>query len=375
MIVQVPLFCLRHGTAAGLESSVANLVAGIVQTGTAVRLPISSFDRLNPEFSSWAQLQPNIVFKKYPRIKGGTWTRFVEETIFYNAQTCGEPIVFPNYFLPPAPRRRSLRSFAYIHDCQHRVFPQYFSEQKRIWLDLNFRRTLNSAARVFLISEFEKTQIARFYGDRSASNCAVVYNPVDWDRYTRGNASEGILSLSKTQYILSVSHQYPHKNTETIVDAFALLAGKFPDLHLILVGKESSNVSERIGAISDPRVRDRISLTGFIKDSDLGCLYMNCQLFALASEYEGFGMTAVEAMGFGVPVIVTNASSLPEVTMGNAVYIDSGREAADWADAIALQLREGRNEQHLMRSAAAVRDKYQPISVANSVLACLKGHT
>jgi glycosyltransferase involved in cell wall biosynthesis len=373
MIVQVPLFCLRHGTAsAGLESSVSNLIAGIVQSGTTVKLPFSSFSRLNPEFSRWAQQQANVVFKQYPLIRGGVWTRFLEETIFFNMESVSDPIVFPNYFLPPAARGQSAPLFSYIHDCQHRVLPQYFSQRKRLWLDFNFRRTLNKAARVLLISEFERLQIARLFGDKQASNCTVVYNPVDWDRYTRSSVSQEILSLSRKPFILSVSHQYVHKGTEKIVDAFALLAPKFPDLHLVLVGRESKNVCARIGAISDPRIRSRIFLTGFIKDPDLGCLYMKCQLFVLASEYEGFGMPAVEAMGFGVPVIVTNGSSLPEVTMGNAVYVESGSMAVDWADTIAQQLGGSRDEQHLMQAAAAVRARFQPMSVANSVLACLR---
>jgi len=372
MIVQVPLFCLRHGTAAGLESSVSNLIAGIVQTGTSVSLPISSFARLNPEFSHWAQRQPNVTFKEYPLVKGGTWTRFVEETIFYNMRSVRDPIIFPNYFLPPALPGQSTSSFSYIHDCQHRVFPRNFSSQKRLWLDLHFIRALNNAARVFLISEFERLQIARFFGDKRARNCTVVYNPVDWDRYTRGDASQEIISLSEKYFLLSVSHQYVHKHSEKIVDAFALIADKFPDLHLVLVGRESKNVSDRINAISDARVRRRIVLTGFIKDPDLGRLYTKCRLFVLASEYEGFGMPAVEAMGFGVPVMVTNGSSLPEVTMGNAVYVEPGSEAGDWADAIVQQLRGRRDEQHLAQAAAAVRARFQPISVANSVLNCIK---
>jgi len=373
MTVRVPLFCLRHGTAAGLESSLANLIAGMVQAGTSVSLPVSSIARLNPEFADWVKRQPNAVFKQYPRIPGGTWTRFVEETLYYNLETSPDPIIFPNYFLPPAVRRRSTPVYAYIHDCQHRVFPQYFSKRKRRWLDLNFQRTLNIAARVFLISEFERAQIARFFGEQAAANCIVVYNPIDWEKYTRGSASPGIVSISERRFILSVSHQYVHKNSEKIVDAYALLARSNPDLHLVLVGQASKNVADRIGAIGDAGVRNRILLTGFIRDSDLGHLYSKCQMFVLASEYEGFGMSAVEAMGFGVPVMVTDTSSLPEVTLRKATYMATNANAAEWADAIGQQLRASRDMEHLTAAAAAVRAKYQPLAIANSVLKCLRG--
>jgi hypothetical protein len=58
--------------------------------------------------------------------------------------------------------------------------------------------------------------------------------------------------------------------------------------------------------------------------------------------------------------------------MGNAVYVESGSMAVDWADTIAQQLGGSRDEQHLMQAAAAVRARFQPMSVANSVLACLR---
>jgi glycosyltransferase involved in cell wall biosynthesis len=369
--VQIPLFSLRHGTAAGLESAVLNLIAGLTQIGTPVRLPFASAERLSPEFLIWADQQRSVAFQKYPFIKGGMWTRFIEEAIFYNRVHSDGPILFPNYFLPPTFKRHSFSSFCCIHDCQHRVFPQFFSAKKSLWLDLNFKHSLTKAARVLLISEFERNQIARFYGEPCARNCTVVYNSVDWARYTRGDASPRIKSLSEKQYILSVSHQYAHKNTVTIIDAFALLAADFPDLHLILVGRESQNVGDRIGAIDNGSVRDRIVSTGFIADADLGRLYEQCQLFVLASEYEGFGMPVVEAMGFGVPVIVTDGSSLPEVTLGKAHYVASRSSAAVWADAIGQQLRSHRDEANLQQNAALVRTRFSPETVAKAVLTCL----
>jgi glycosyltransferase involved in cell wall biosynthesis len=372
MNLQIPLFCVRHGEAAGLESSVTNLISGITQTGTSLTLPIGPLQRLNPGFVEWVCAQPLVRLQSYPYFNGGMWTRFIEEGLFYNISKSKDPVIFPNYFVPPALLSRNIPAFTYIHDCQHRAFPQYFSRRKSLWLDLMFQRSLRKAMHVFLISEFEKGQLARFYGDGSVARCSVVYNPVDWNRYTRGTISEGIQALSEGQFILSVSHQYPHKGTATVLEAFMSIATRFPDVALVLVGRESKAITQRLAAIDDPRLRARISLTGFISDADLGHLYAKCQAFVLASEYEGFGMPAVEAMGFGVPVIVTNGSSLPEVTMGRGIYVEPNSPANVWADAIAHQLRASRPDRHLADSAAAVRSRYRPVTIAESVLNCVK---
>jgi len=371
MTLQIPLFSLRHGTAAGLESAVSNLVSGMVQAGSRVELPISSVTRLNPEFANWVRGQSDVSFKHYPLVRGGTWTRFLEETFYYNLETARDPIIFPNYFLPPRLKRRSRRVFAYIHDCQHRVFPQYFSHSKRHWLNFAFRHTLSNAARVLLISEFERSQIARFFGDAQARNCRVVYNPVDWSRYTRGDVSPEIRLLSRERFILSVAHQYVHKNTEKILDAFALVASRDRDIQLVLVGRKAQNVADRLDTIGDPGIRSRIHLTGFIKDADLGHLYMNCQIFVLASEYEGFGMPVVEAMGFGVPVIAADGSSLKEVTLGNGTYVKPDASASEWADSIGAIMRSPPPAAHLAEAAKAMQEKYRPLAVARAVLACV----
>ncbi len=83
-------------------------------------------------------------------------------------------------------------------------------------------------------------------------------------------------------------------------------------------------------------------------------------------------MPAVEAMGFAVPVIVTNGSSLPEITMGRGIYVEPNSPIDAWAETIAQQLRASRAHQHLADSAAAVRGRYQPAAIAQSVLKCVE---
>ena len=139
----------------------------------------------------------------------------------------------------------------------------------------------------------------------------------------------------------------------------------------MLAGKESAAVRSRINAVGNIAVRDRIMSTHFVSDVELGRLYENCQLFVLASEYEGFGMPAVEAMGFGVPVLVTNGSSLPEVTLGKATYVEPGSPAGVWADAIAQQLARPRDDAALQGAATAVRQRFAPELVARTVVDCI----
>jgi len=61
---------------------------------------------------------------------------------------------------------------------------------------------------------------------------------------------------------------------------------------------------------------------GYVSDEDLPALYSGAALFALPSLYEGFGLTVLEAMACGTPVVCSRTSSLPEIAGDAAVYFD-----------------------------------------------------
>ena len=151
----------------------------------------------------------------------------------------------------------------------------------------------------------------------------MVYNAIDWDRFDGpvGNApNSDIAELLIRPYLLSVCHQFPHKNLQTLLLAFEQLAARHPDLFLYMVGIDSASNREFIAARLSSAARNRVKLLGFLSDQNLGALYRDAQLFVLPSLYEGFGLPPLEAMAHGTPVVTSNTSSLPEV-VGNAAVL------------------------------------------------------
>ncbi len=366
--LEIPMFAIRRGAGSGAASSIYNLVRGLAALNKKLVLPYTQFSRLDIEFVSWSKTNEHLELRKYPKILGGTQTRFAEETVYANIRTERTQVLYPNYFMPPELFRRSDAVSVLIHDCQHRMFPGYFSVCKRRWLDLNYRRTLRLANHVFLISGFEKDQIARYYGENLASRCTVVYNSIDWSRYECGSPSDTVLKLTTDPYILSVAHQYPHKNTLKLIRSYMNLSRRYKDFNLILVGKPSAQVNRFLQSGVSEEQRQKITLAGFVSDVDLGHLYRHASLFVLASSYEGFGMPAVEAAGFEVPILVANGTALPEVTLGKATYCADGASAETWAEAISQCLDHKRSSEEYQMLAGAVRKRYAPTAVATALL-------
>lgn len=133
-------------------------------------------------------------------------------------------------------------------------------------------------------------------------------------------------------YILAVGTLEPRKNLEILLTAFAAIADRIPH-ELVLVGPEGWMTGPLRRTLADLRLGDRVRLTGFVSDSDLGGWYSGADAFAFPSRYEGFGLPAVEAMACGAPVLASNVSCFPEV-VGEAGILLPPRDVDAWADGL-----------------------------------------
>src|SRR6185503_10112276 len=126
-------------------------------------------------------------------------------------------------------------------------------------------------------------------------------------------------------YILSVGSIQPRKNLARLVNAYALLRGKYSQSELpklVLVGKCAWLYDETLRALEQTGVSESVILTGYVPERDLPALYSGALCFVYPSIFEGFGLPPLEAMKCGAPVIVGNKTSLPEVVGDAALMID-----------------------------------------------------
>lgn len=124
------------------------------------------------------------------------------------------------------------------------------------------------------------------------------------------------------RYLLSVSNRMPHKNTDVLLEAYAELSRRHPDLHLVLIGaaprRETAKLREL--GISDRTVRMKVS------DAVLPWVYRRATALMHTSLWEGFGLPVVEAMAARCPVVTADVGALTEVG-GDAVLIFPPQDA------------------------------------------------
>lgn len=370
--IHVPLYTIRHGKIGGTEFAIYNLLQGLVGAGANVDIHYGRNTDLSEEFLTWALGDRNVTLNRGGGLPGPKSVRFAEELLYQQRRTDKDWTIFPNYFCPPAFFSETRKSAVILHDVQYKCFPEYHSKKRRDWLDFYLPRMFETADSVLLISQSELALVREHFGEAAAARCDVVYNAIDFARLEDGLecASETVRELVRHRYILSVCHQFPHKNVITLLKAFAQVAERDPSLRLYLVGSVSDENLAFVHSALPDAVRSRVRVTGFVSDAELGLFYRHASVFALPSLYEGFGMPAVEALGLGVPTLVSNAFALPEVTLGYAELIDTPRDPEAWAASIEAIIASGTRPSQ--ERVAHIRATYRPSTIATSLLSVLR---
>jgi glycosyltransferase involved in cell wall biosynthesis len=172
-----------------------------------------------------------------------------------------------------------------------------------------------------------------------------------------GEQTSGQRGGMRQPYLLTVTNFKPHKNTETVIEAFRLARKQIPDLALAIVGDDSRKFARELGQ-KNQLAAENIHMLGFVDDRRMGTLMASAEAFVFPSLYEGFGFPILEAMSQGAPVISSAAASLPEVGGDAVVYVDP-HSPAGVADAITRICQDPTLQQDLRERGRLQAEKFR----------------
>lgn len=147
------------------------------------------------------------------------------------------------------------------------------------------------------------------------------------------------------EYLIHVGNLVPRKNIDFLVRAFGRIADKYPTVSLVIAGGKNWYQEKIAAEAARLGITDRVIFTGYVAEDELPVLLTGAAVAPFPSLYEGFGLPPLQAMQAGVPVISSNASSLPEVVGEAGLLLDPHDEEV-WAQGLhkVLSSTELRND-------------------------------
>lgn len=204
------------------------------------------------------------------------------------------------------------------------------------------KKKIDHCHHISTISNFVKDELISIYR-LPEDNISVIYNGVN----VHNNNNMTPPSFNTGNFLFTIGQVVEKKNFHTLVEMMNFL----PQKHLIIAGQKETSYAKQIEQlISKHQLDNRVHLTGPVSDSTKYWLYAHCDAFVFPSLAEGFGLPPIEAMRAGKPVVLSRATSLPEIAGRHGYYWDNFE-----AESMARQVEFGiRDYQQNRRQQAAV---------------------
>jgi len=189
------------------------------------------------------------------------------------------------------------------------------------------KRSAQYANQIIAISNFSTKELVEHY-KVPESKISVVYCGVDQDWLMPPNKGrvEEILKKCKLKrgYFLTVGTLQPRKNISRLIESHDQLSPALrKERPLVVVGKRGWNCEALVKKLLQKIAKgEAYWFSNISSREDLKCIYAGAEAFLFPSLYEGFGLPVLEAFAMGLPVLTSNTTSLPEVSLGIGLEID-----------------------------------------------------
>jgi glycosyltransferase involved in cell wall biosynthesis len=246
----------------------------------------------------------------------------------------------PHYTMP---EHAAVPRVVTIHDLTFFDHPEWHEHTKVAV----FRRAIRVATRhaevLICVSDRTAARLEELFAP--VGRVMVVPHGVDAQRFCPTDDSEADETVLRAlgvrrPYVVFVGTIEPRKAVPDLVAAFDRLAGRDPDLSLVLAGSPGWGTAAVERALASARAGDRVVRTGYVADDAVPTLLRRASAVAYPARAEGFGLPALEALACGAPLVTTVGTAMAELA-GDAAFLVPPGSVPDLADALAEAVADG----------------------------------
>ena len=293
------------------------------------KLFYNSYHNLENKLGSWRSKNFSLISTHWPN---KIFNYCLEKIFAYPKldQVLGGVDVFwsPHFNFSSYSKDKKLKKVITVHDLSFLRYPEFFSWRKNFWhRALNVKKMLNASNKIIAVSENTKNDLIELL-NINPDKIKVIYSGNNLVKREIGLVEkETLLNHYKLsgRLILYLGNIEPRKNIKGLIESYNNLRSKNPefvDLKLVLAGAKAWKNKEIYKTFENSPYQKDIYFLGYISKTEKEILYSLASVFVYPSYYEGFGFPVLEAMAYGLPVICSNISSLPEIVADAALTVN-----------------------------------------------------
>jgi glycosyltransferase involved in cell wall biosynthesis len=265
-----------------------------------------------------------------------------------------------------------------MHDLAFEHYPQHLKLSHRLYLQHWSPRFARKATRIVTVSEYSRKDIAQRYKifpekiDITYNGAHDAYRPLTWEEREAVKAEY----TGGTEYFVFAGALHPRKNVVVLLQAFIKFKKRQRSpIKLVIVGRMAWKFKELAALRQTMPFKEDVVWAGYMDVDKLSRVIGAAYALTYPSLFEGFGIPILEALKCGVPAVVSNTSSMPEVA-GDAALLVDPTDVSDIAEKMGLIYRDEALRNRLVAAAAIQAAKFDWDASAaqlwESMMKCVK---
>ena len=282
-----------------------------------------------------------------PKVKPPLSSSLLAQTLFpcWAMRDRVELFWSPRHHLPLFMPRK-IKCIVTIHDVVWVRHPETMTHGGRLLEQLLMRPSIRVADGVICVSDFTRRELKAIF---SVAESKILVTPLAATAPPTNGTAALPRQLQGASYVLFVGTLEPRKNLQGLIQAFAELPARYSNYRLVIAGQDGWLQQPLKNMLDKYGIADRCLLMGYVDEALLHCLYQQAAALAMPSLYEGYGLPALEAMQYGIPVVVGSESEIAGLN-SSLVYVCQNTGAAAILSALTRAIEAGKGRPWAMNS-------------------------